>query len=309
MFVSCIIPMYDEEENARLVVKKTDDVMKQYDDYEIICVNDGSKDGTLLKLNELKKDFPALKVVTYEDNIGMGYAIRKGIEAAKGDVIITLDADQTFDPEDIPKLMDHINEYDIVIGSPYIKGGKLENVAFYRAWISKLGNIVLSSTMPYDVQSTTTVFRAYRREVFETIDIESDKMEINPEILTKAGALGYKVKEVPVKLSKREFGESKFSFFSGVRGHFWLSAYEKPFIIFGFFGILLLIFGLISGLYILKLYLSNSLDPNRPLINLTILFTVGGMIILLFGFVSNQILQIKKEILKIRRDMVKKRRI
>ncbi|MHC1604390.1 MAG: glycosyltransferase family 2 protein [Candidatus Methanofastidiosia archaeon] len=113
-------------------MEKTDDVMKQYNDYEIICVNDGSKDNTLQELKELKKDFPSLKIVSYNDNVGMGHAIKKGIEVAGGDVIITLDADQTFDPGDIPKLISHIDEYDIVIGSPYTSGGKLEEVSFYR---------------------------------------------------------------------------------------------------------------------------------------------------------------------------------
>ncbi|MHC1604389.1 MAG: hypothetical protein ACXQTP_00250 [Candidatus Methanofastidiosia archaeon] len=168
--------------------------------------------------------------------------------------------------------------------------------------------MVLSSTMPYNVKSTTTVFRAYRCEILETIEIESERMEINPEILAKAGVLGYTVKEVPVNLSKRTAGESKFHLFSGMKGHFWLSAYEKPFLIFGFFGILLLLCGLISGSYVLKLYFSHALDPNRPLINLTLLFVVGGMIILLFVFVSNQILHVKKEILRIRRDAVKRRK-
>jgi glycosyltransferase involved in cell wall biosynthesis len=295
--------MYNEEENVGHVLKKTDTVMKGYGDYEIICVNDGSGDGTLEALEGASKDYPALRIVSYKQNRGMGYALRQGFEHAKGDVMITLDADMTFDPADIPKLMEKIDDYDMVIGSPYIKGGGLEGVPWYREVISKLGNFVLTRSMPYNVKSTTTVFRAYRRELIDAIDIESDRMEINPEILAKAGSLGYRVMEVPVKLSTRIYGESKFNFISGAKGHFWLSAYEKPFIIFGFFGFLLMVIGAISGIYILNLFFKNELDPNRPLINMTVLLIVSGLLVLLFGFVSNQILQIKREILKMRRDI------
>jgi len=303
MMISCIVPMYNEEENVEHIVKKIDDVMKGYEAYEIICVNDGSGDDTQKMLEKAAKKYPALRLVSYKQNRGMGYALRQGFKNAGGDVLITLDADMTFDPADIPKLMEKIDDYDMVIGSPYIKGGGLEGVPWYREAISKLGNFVLSRSMPYNVKSTTTVFRAYRRELLDSIEIESDRMEINPEILAKAGSLGYRVIEVPVKLSKRIYGESKFNFISGAKGHFWLSAYEKPFIIFGFFGLLLMVIGTVSGVYILHLFLRGELDPNRPLINMTVLLIVSGLLVLLFGFVSNQVLQIKKEILRMRRDI------
>lgn len=298
--------MYNEEENVRLVVEQTDAAMRKYGEpYEIICVNDGSSDSTEREIDRAKADFPRVVKVSYVENRGMGHAIKEGINASKGDAVVTLDADQTFDPADTPKLLSFLPEYDLVIGSPYIDGGHMTGVPFYRKLISKLGNYVLSWAIPYDVKSTTTVFRAYNRVLLDAIDIESERMEINPEILAKAGALGYRIKEVPVTLSTRKHGESKFHFISGAKGHFWLSAYEKPFIIFGFFGLLLLFFGLVSGLLILKEFIEGTLDPMRPLINLTVLFVVSGMIILLFGFVSNQVLQIKKEVLKIRRDIKK----
>jgi hypothetical protein len=174
--------------------------------------------------------------------------------------------------------------------------------------ISKLGNYVLSLAMPATVKSTTTVFRAYNRELLDAIDIESDRMEINPEILAKAAALGFSITEVPVSLGTRKIGESKFNFRSGASGHFWLSAYEKPFLIFGGVGLLLLVMGLVSGGYITYLFFEGRLDPNRPLINLTVLFIVSGIIVLLFGFVSNQVLLVKRELLKIRKDVRKMER-
>ena len=300
--------MFNEEANARLAVAHTDEVMRRYEQYEIICVNDGSSDGTLAALKELEGEYPSVVVVSYPRNRGMGYAIKRGIAAAQGDVVVTLDADLTFDPADTPKLLEQMPEYDLVIGSPYVSGGKLEGVPFHRKLISKLGNYVLSWAMPATVKSTTTVFRAYNRELLDAIDIESDRMEINPEILAKAAALGFSITEVPVHLGTRKFGESKFNFRSGASGHFWLSAHEKPFLIFGGIGILLLIFGLLSGGYITYLFFKGTLDPNRPLINLTVLFIVSGIIVLLFGFVSNQVLQVKRELLKVRKDVRKMER-
>lgn len=301
--ISCVIPMYNESGNVSSIIREVESVLKKMGEHEIICVNDGSSDDTLERLHALKEDVSSLHIVTYSNNRGMGYALKQGFVASKGDIVVTIDADGTFSPRDIPLLVDKIGEYDIVIGSPYIKGGTLSGIPFHRKLISKLGNAVLAWSIPFNVRSTTTVFRAYKREVLESIDIESNKMEINPEILAKAGALGFQFREVPVRLTTRTEGESKFNFLSGVKGHFMLSANEKPFLLFGVMGIILLLIGLISGGYIVKLYLDNALDPNRPLINLTVLFIVSGMIILLFGFVSNQVLQIRRELLRLRREL------
>ena len=300
--------MFNEAGNTRPAVERTDAVLRQLGEYEVICVNDGSSDGTLAELEGLTTEFPSLVIASYPRNRGMGHAIKHGIAVAKGDVVVTLDADLTFDPADIPKLLEKMPEYDLVIGSPYVSGGRLEGVPFHRKMISKLGNYVLSWAMPATVKSTTTVFRAYNRELLDAIDIESDRMEINPEILAKAAALGFSITEVPVSLGTRKIGESKFNFRSGASGHFWLSAYEKPFLIFGGVGLLLLVMGLVSGGYITYLFFEGRLDPNRPLINLTVLFIVSGIIVLLFGFVSNQVLQVKRELLKIRKDVRKMER-
>jgi glycosyltransferase involved in cell wall biosynthesis len=295
--------MFNEAGNVAPIVREVESVLKDMGEHEIICINDGSRDDTLERLRGLERDIPSLRVVTYSTNRGMGYALKQGFKEARGDVIVTIDADGTFSPRDIPFLVEKIGEYDIVIGSPYIKGGTLSGIPFHRKLISKLGNAVLAWSIPFNVRSTTTVFRAYKREVLESIDIESNKMEINPEILAKAGALGFQFKEVPVRLTTRTEGESKFNFLSGAKGHFMLSANEKPFLLFGVMGIILLLIGIISGGYIVKLYFDRALDPNRPLINLTVLFIVSGMIILLFGFVSNQVLQIRRELLRLRREL------
>jgi len=305
--ISCIVPMYNESGNVSPIVRELASVLKGMGGHEIICVNDGSNDDTLERLQALEADVPTLRIVTYSHNRGMGYALKQGFKASGGDIVVTIDADGTFSPNDIPLLVEKVGEYDIVIGSPYIKGGTLSGIPFHRKLISKLGNAVLAWSIPFNVRSTTTVFRAYKREVLESIEIESDKMEINPEILAKAGALGFQFKEVPVRLTTRTEGESKFNFLSGVKGHFMLSANEKPFLLFGVMGIILLLIGIVSGGYIVKLYFDSTLDPNRPLINLTVLFIVSGMIILLFGFVSNQVLQIRRELLRLRSEIRKEK--
>jgi hypothetical protein len=137
--------------------------------------------------------------------------------------------------------------------------------------------------------------------VLDSLELESDGKEIHLEILSKAMALGYRVREIPVILKGRKKGRSKFKFKKTAVSHLVFSAFEKPMIVFGFLGLLILSIGLIIGLYIAYLRFSGELTPGRPLITFAILLILGGIQILSFGFIAIQIVSLRKEILRIQK--------
>jgi glycosyltransferase involved in cell wall biosynthesis len=305
MDLSIIIPMFNEAENVEITLKRVEEVLAQFPgSFEIIPVNDGSVDNTLEILEKVAERDEKIKVASYPTNIGRGMALRTGFKKSSGDIIVSIDADLSFSPHHILDLIKVLKEephIDFVLASPYVPGGKTENVPFHRLWISKLGNKVLRYTLPNHIYYSTGVFRAYRRKVIESLELESDDKEIHLEILSKALAIGYRVKEVPVVLTARKRGKSKFKFKKTAISHLTFSLFEKPMIVFGFLGLLILSIGLIIGLYIAYLRFSGELTPGRPLITFAILLILGGIQILSFGFIAIQIVSLRKEILRIQK--------
>jgi len=307
--VSVIIPMYNEEENAANTVRSIEEKLSAAGcDFEIIPVNDGSTDNTLRVLDNIAEHDPRVRVVSYWKNGGRGKAIRYGFAAASGEYITTIDADLSYNPShilDMIRVLDEESDIDVVLISAYMKGGKTEGVPKRRLFISRLGNRILSLAMTEPVHTITCIARCYRRNVVESLDLESNGKEIHLEILSKVLAMGYGVKEIPGVLRSRTRGRSKFVFRSTAISHLLFTIVERPILLFGFIGILLTIVGLGIGVYILDLYYTKALNPNRPLITLMIVFILGGIQILSFGFIASQMNYLRKEILRLRKTLFK----
>ncbi len=305
MKISVIIPMYNEEDNVLRTLIEVNSVMKDYNDYEIIVVDDGSEDDTFRLAEEVSSHNPHVFVYKQPVNMGMGRALRTGFEKSEGDIIITIDADLSYSPSHITKLASELIDdetIDIAVGSPYMKGGDVKNVPFSRLFISKVANKFVGYSMPENLSTVTSVLRAYRREVLESMDLESNGTNINLEILSKALATRYKIKEVPAVLEGRALGKSKLKFRSKTISHVIFSLNEKPMILFGVIGLVLCLIGLIGGIYLLYQYLNGTLDPTRPLIIFSVLMIISGIQILIFGFVATQISLLKREIYIIQKE-------
>jgi len=306
MDLSIIIPMFNEAENAEHTLSRVEEALSSYQgDYEIIAVNDGSTDETLQVLEKVTALNKKIKIISYPMNIGRGMALRKGFRESKGEIVVSIDADLSYDPHYIIDLVETLKkepQIDFVLGSPYMPGGGVQNVPFLRLWISKLGNRILQFAMPNRIHTSTGIFRAYRRKVLDSLELESDGKEIHIEILSKALALGFRVKEVPAILTGRKQGSSKFKFKKTATSHLLFSVFEKPMMIFGVLGILALGVGLLIGLYVAYLWFLGKLTPGRPLITFAILLILGGIQILSFGFIALQILTLRKEILRIQKE-------
>jgi glycosyltransferase involved in cell wall biosynthesis len=305
MKISVIIPMYNEEDNVLRTLVEVNKVMKDYEDYEILVVDDGSKDETYRLAEEFSSDNPYVHLIKQPVNMGMGRALRTGFEHARGEIIITIDADLSYNASHINLLASElINNptVDIAVGSPYMEGGDVKNVPFIRLFISRIANKFVGYSMPENLSTVTSVLRAYRREVLDSMELESNGTDLNLEILSKAIATRYKIKEVPAVLEGRELGKSKLKFKSKTISHVLFSLYEKPMILFGMIGLLLLLIGIISGIYLFYEYLIGTLDPTRPLMLFMVLMIISGIQILIFGFVATQISLLKREIYIVQKE-------
>jgi glycosyltransferase involved in cell wall biosynthesis len=306
MDLSIVIPMYNEAENVEATLGKVEEALASFDGaYEIIAVNDGSIDRTLEILERVQAQDEKIRVVSYSKNIGRGMALRKGFEKSSGEIVVSIDADLSYDPHYILDLVNTLRsgqDIDLVLASPYMPGGGVQGVPTFRLWISKLGNKILRFSLPNRIYTSTGIFRAYKRRVLDSLELESDGKEIHLEILSKALALGYRVKEVPAILRGRKKGRSKFKFKKTAVSHLVFSVFEKPMIIFGFLGLLTLGIGFLIGLYIAYLRFTGGLTPGRPLITFAILLILGGIQILSFGFIAIQIVSLRREILRIQKE-------
>ena len=312
MDLSIIIPMFNEAENAESTLNRVEEALASFNGtYEIIAVNDGSLDNTLEILNRLSKQNRRLKVVSYTKNVGRGMALKKGFKESSGEIIVSIDADLSYSPHYILNFVEILSkepDIDFVLASPYMPGGEVQNVPVLRLWVSKLGNKILRLAMPNRIYTSTGIFRAYRRKVLDSLELESDGKEIHLEILSKALALGYRVKETPAILTSRKKGKSKFKFKKTATSHLIFSVFEKPMIIFGFIGLLTLTIGFLIGIYIAYLRFLGELTAGRPLITFALLLILGGIQILSFGFIAIQLVSLRREILRIQKENLELRK-
>ena len=312
MDLSVVIPMFNEAENVEATLNQVEEALASFQGtYEIIAVNDGSLDNTLEILTKVASRNGKIRVVSYSKNFGRGMALRAGFRESRGEIVISIDADLSYNPNYIIDFMETLRleeDIDFVLASPYMPGGGVQNVPFLRLWISKLGNKILRLAMPNRIYTSTGIFRAYRRKVLDSLELESDGKEIHLEVLSKAIALGFRVKEIPVVLTNRKKGRSKFKFKKTATSHLVFSVFEKPMLIFGFIGVLTLGIGLLIGIYVAYLRYSGTLTPGRPLITFAILLILGGIQILSFGFIAIQIVSLRREILRIQKENLELRK-
>ncbi len=305
--ISVIVPAYNEAENIPQNLKRMIDALSITGrSFEILPVDDGSTDDTAAEIRKIAEDDPRVKYVGYKRNGGRGKAIRTGIKAARGRYILTIDCDLSYSEEYLPtmyRLLKDNPEVDFVIGSPYMQDGATENVSTKRLWISKLGNLILSSAMRGRIKTLTGILRGYKAEVVRRLDLESEGKEIHLEILSKALASGYTPLEFPAVLTSRKKGKSKFKFKATALSHLIFSFFERPSLLFGLIGLFLIGLGLGVGFYMIYLWQMGTLNPNRPMMTLMILLLVAGLQIILFGFLGTQMVGLRKEVYKMQTNL------
>jgi len=174
--------------------------------YEIVIVDDGSTDGMADLLDEARVNRPWLVVAYHPVNLGRGRGVRTGFVASSGRYVICLDADLSYSPEHIPKLLEPLvaGIADITLASVYHPNGKVINVPGQRVMLSKFGNKILSLGFGGEFSTVTCIVRGYTREVIDSLELVSDGKELHLEVIQKAQLLGYRIKEVPATLHWRD---------------------------------------------------------------------------------------------------------
>lgn len=202
-FLSVIVAAYNEAPViARTVRLIVDELERHSWSWELIVVDDGSRDGTGEQLARACANDPRITVLHHRRNFGQGRALRSAFDVAAGEVLVTLDADLSYGPEYVARLVEALERenVEIALASPYAKGGEVRNVPFYRHILSRAGNWYLARMSSHSVSTITCVVRAMRREVIEALPLVSDGMELQLEILMKAAQCGFRVCEIPAKL-------------------------------------------------------------------------------------------------------------
>ena len=305
--LTIIAPMYNEEDNIHSTFESISKVMMDFEyEWELIFVNDGSTDKTYELVNELSLKSSYLKLVSYNDNKGRGFALKTGFKHASGNYIVTIDFDLSYNPEHILKLYSKLKDntsIDIVLGSAYMKGGRTLGVPFFRLWISKLSNRFFSFFSPQNIKTNTCVLRGYRSQAINSIELNSNGKEIHLEILSKATSLGYNIIEIPATLESRKGGASKFSFMRFLRSHLDYSFFERPAILLGRIGFLSLILGTLIGFYLLNFYFNGNLNAQRPLVTASVILILSGIQLLLFSLITIQLVNLRNEIILIQKQL------
>jgi glycosyltransferase involved in cell wall biosynthesis len=266
-----VLPCYNEEaileQNVNIIIKYLNDLDDKYD-WEILMINDGSKDKTGKIADRVSIENNRVRVIHHPTNLNLGRALQTGFRNAKGDVIVVLDVDLSYSVEHIEKMVDKMTETnaDVVIASPYMKGGKVTAVPFLRRIMSRWVNRFMRMAAQDKYHTFTGMVRAYRRDFIQSVNLKTKDYEVNPEIMYKAMILRARIVEIPAHLDWTE--QNKFAgkrtssiriirgFFSGIMSSFIF----RPYIFFIGVGLILMGLSLFELIWLLHDTLSGMHD-------------------------------------------------
>jgi len=211
--LSIVIPAYNEAESIGETIEELVSVLSQKQlAYEILVVNDNSKDNTLEVLGALKLKYPSLNYVTNAGPNGFGYAVRFGLERFSGDCVAVMMADLSDSPHDLVKFYETMiaGDYDCVFGSRFMKGGKTIDYPAVKKVINRVANAIIRMVMNIKYNDTTNAFKLYKRHTIEGLKpFLSPHFNLTIELPLKAIIRGFNFAVVPNSWTNRKYGESK----------------------------------------------------------------------------------------------------
>ena len=300
MDISVIVPLYNETESLPELAAWIRRVMEANGwTYEILMVDDGSTDGSWNTVRALSKENPAIHGISFRRNYGKSAALYEGFAAAKGDVVITMDADLQDSPDEIPELYRMIQEegYDVVSGwKQHRQDNKLtKNLP------SKLYNWTARKVTGIKLHDMNCGLKAYKNEVVKSIEVYGEMHRYIPYLAKNAGY--GKIGEKPVHHQKRKYGVSKFGLerftngFLDLMSLWFLSKFgKKPMHFFGTTGILMFLIGFVMTVWIIVAKLVHQAQgvhyravTDQPLFYLALLAVVLGAMFFLAGFLGEMV--------------------
>ncbi|MFQ5576735.1 MAG: glycosyltransferase family 2 protein [Anaerolineae bacterium] len=296
--LSVILPIYNEEANIPLLGQELIPALEGLGkSFEIICVDDGSRDGSFAALKKLRAADDRVRLVRFRRNFGQTAAFAAGFERARGDVVITMDADLQNDPADIPKLLAKIDEgFDVVSGWRQGRWQEGPVSIITRKIPSAAANRLISVTTGVHLHDYGCSLKAYRGEVVKSIRLYGDMHRFVPAI---ASWYGVTVAEVPVNYRSRRFGSSKYGAGRILRVlldlmtvRFLLSYATRPIHIFGLWGLISSLAGILIGVYLTYAKFMYHIDlADRPLLLLAILLVMIGIQLITMGLIGELVVR------------------
>jgi len=298
LYLSVILPVYNEEESLELQYKAVLDAVKKLNrTYEIIFVNDGSTDKSAEILKSLAKKDKNVKVVLFRRNFGQTAAMAAGIDYSKGEVIVFMDSDLQNEPEDISRLIEKIDEgYDVVSGWRNNRQDKWIS----RKLPSKIANALISKVTGVPLHDLGCSLKAYRGEILRQVNLYGEMHRFIP---VHASWIGAKIIEIPVGHHARQYGQSKY----GIKRTFkvildlitvkFMGSYStKPIYVFGGSGLVSLLFAGFSGtaVILMKVFINQSMTRN-PLLILTVMLIILGVLFIQMGILAEIMIRIYHE--------------
>lgn len=288
--LSIVVPAYNEEANIPLLIDEVHEALSgQSFSYEIVLVDDGSRDNTFGVLQERARTDERLSVIQLRRNFGQSAAMQAGLDAAQGAVIVLMDGDLQNDPHDIPRMMAKLDEgYDLVAGWRKDRQDTFIN----RRLPSMIANWIISRAVKVPLHDYGCTLKALRREVAKEVKLYGEMHRFIPAL---ASLIGARVFEMPVGHRARRFGTSKYGIGRTLRvvldliTVLFLKTYlVRPMQVFGMLGLSLFTVGLgISGTLTFQRLVYNSQLSDRPLLLLGVLLILMGVQILSLGLVAD----------------------
>tara|TARA_Y100000589_G_scaffold193014_2_gene182706 strand:- start:5004 stop:5960 length:957 start_codon:yes stop_codon:yes gene_type:complete len=291
--ISIVIPVFNESESISLLIKEIIKIMNEYElIFELIIINDGSKDKTLEVLKHLSSELNELTIIDLRKNYGQTAAMAAGFDYAKGDIIITLDGDLQNDPKDIPNLINTIHDgYDLVCGWRFNRKDKLIN----RRIPSVIANKLIGKVTGINLHDYGCSLKAFKKEIIKDIKLYGELHRFLPVLANIEGA---QIKEVKVNHRERKYGNSKYGIDRTFRVlmdlltvWFMNKFLTRPMYIFGFIGIASILSSLFMSSYLIIIKLSGENIGNRPLLMFALILGIAGVQLFSFGLLGELLIR------------------
>jgi len=288
---SIVVPFYNEQENISPLYVKLTEVMDAIGErYELVFVDDGSKDKTFKVLSDIYEHDPRVNVVQLRRNFGQAPALKAGFDFARGEIIISMDGDLQHDPDEIPRFLEKIEEgYDLVSGWRFER----KDHWLMRQVPSRVANWLMAKLSGIDLHDFGTTFKAYRREILQEIQLYGELHRFIPALASSTGA---RIAEVPISNLERKSGKSNYGigrtirvFFDLIMVKFLLDYSTRPLQFFGLLGLAGTGTGFLLALFLLVdkfFYHQAIMTEHGPLLLLSIALFVSGIQFISMGLLG-----------------------
>jgi glycosyltransferase involved in cell wall biosynthesis len=289
LLISVVIPLLNEDENIPLLYEELKNVLSGLkEDHEILFIDDGSRDSSLELLQKIQKNDPRVVIVSFRKNFGQTAAMAAGFDYAKGDVIITMDADLQNDPHDIPRMLQEIEAgNDVVTGWRFDR----KDAFISRKLPSMIANRIISKTTGVNLHDYGCTLKAFRKEIIKNVKLYGEMHRFIPAI---ASGMGIDFTEIKVNHRPRRFGTSKYGISRTIRVildlltvKFLLSYATKPIQVFGLLGVISSGLGFfIAFIMTIQRQFFGVPLSDRPLLFLAVLLIFIGIQLISLGLVA-----------------------